>query len=125
MTVANYVHLVEPQWNPSVEEQAIARAVRMGQTRPVTVMRYIVRRTVEEVHDDSTNLNKVRRLPSLQNILILQQKKSTLAKFTLDSGPEEGESGKLEVRVSFLSLTKSLISPFSLHVSLAVRHRQP
>ncbi|CZR60103.1 related to promoter binding protein RUSH-1alpha [Phialocephala subalpina] len=85
LTVANYVHLVEPQWNPSVEKQAVARAVRIGQTRPVTVMRYIVKRTVEE------------------NILSLQQKKSALAKFTLDSGPE-GESGKLEVRVSLLSL---------------------
>ena len=55
MTVANYVHLVEPQWNPSVEEQAIARAVRIGQTRPVTVMRYIVKKTIEEVRNDSTN----------------------------------------------------------------------
>ncbi|KAI0536612.1 SNF2 family N-terminal domain-containing protein [Xylaria digitata] len=77
LTVANYVHLVEPQWNPSVEEQAIARAVRIGQTRPVTVMRYIVKRTVEK------------------NILSLQRKKTTLAKFTLDGG-QEGESGKLE-----------------------------
>lgn len=52
LTVANYVHLVEPQWNPSVEEQAVARAVRMGQTRPVTVTRYIVKRTVEEVRNN-------------------------------------------------------------------------
>jgi hypothetical protein len=40
---------VEPQWNPSVEEQAIARAVRMGQTRKVTIIRYIVQRSVEQV----------------------------------------------------------------------------
>ncbi|KAH6975002.1 SNF2 family N-terminal domain-containing protein [Ilyonectria sp. MPI-CAGE-AT-0026] len=82
LTVANYVHLVEPQWNPSVEEQAVARAVRIGQTRPVTVMRYITKGTVEE------------------NILSLQKKKSNLAKFTLDSEPEEGESGKLQVILS-------------------------
>lgn len=49
LTVANYVHIVEPQWNPSVEEQAIARAVRMGQTREVTIIRYVVRNSVEEV----------------------------------------------------------------------------
>ena len=49
LTVANYVHIIEPQWNPSVEEQAIARAVRMGQTRTVTIIRYIVRNSVEEV----------------------------------------------------------------------------
>ncbi|KAK4225968.1 P-loop containing nucleoside triphosphate hydrolase protein [Podospora fimiseda] len=48
LTAANYVHIVEPQWNPSVEEQAIARAVRMGQTRTVTVVRYIVKSSVEE-----------------------------------------------------------------------------
>lgn len=49
LTVANYVHIVEPQWNPSVEEQAIARAVRMGQTRTVTIIRYVVKDSVEEV----------------------------------------------------------------------------
>ncbi|KAH9205060.1 P-loop containing nucleoside triphosphate hydrolase protein, partial [Leptodontidium sp. 2 PMI_412] len=49
LIITNYVHLVEPQWNLSVEEQAVARAVRIGQTRLVTVTRYIVKRTVEEV----------------------------------------------------------------------------
>jgi SNF2 family DNA or RNA helicase len=49
LTAANYVHIVEPQWNPSIEEQAIARAVRMGQTRAVTVVRYVVKNSVEEV----------------------------------------------------------------------------
>ncbi|RYP05096.1 hypothetical protein DL765_009941 [Monosporascus sp. GIB2] len=94
LTAANYVHLVEPQWNPSVEEQAIARAVRIGQTRPVTVTRYIVKKTVEEVCNYSAKFDGSRVLTSLQNILRLQQKKSALAKFTLDN--EEGESGKLE-----------------------------
>jgi len=41
--------IVEPQWNPAVEEQAIARAARMGQTRSVTVVRYNVQDSVEEV----------------------------------------------------------------------------
>lgn len=49
LTAANYVHIVEPQWNPSVEEQAIARAVRMGQKRIVAVIRYVVKNSVEEV----------------------------------------------------------------------------
>ncbi|KAI1076545.1 SNF2 family N-terminal domain-containing protein [Whalleya microplaca] len=48
LTAASRVHIVEPQWNPSVEEQAIARAVRMGQDRCVTIFKYITRRTVEE-----------------------------------------------------------------------------
>ncbi|KAH7231488.1 SNF2 family N-terminal domain-containing protein [Fusarium solani] len=48
LTVATQVHIVEPQWNPSVEEQAIARALRMGQTKPVKVFRYMMENTVEE-----------------------------------------------------------------------------
>ncbi|CEI67555.1 unnamed protein product [Fusarium venenatum] len=30
LTVATQVHIIKPQWNPSVEDQAIARALRMG-----------------------------------------------------------------------------------------------
>ncbi|KAF2823688.1 hypothetical protein CC86DRAFT_298367, partial [Ophiobolus disseminans] len=40
---------VEPQWNPSVENQAIARALRLGQEQPVLVTRYVVDQTVELV----------------------------------------------------------------------------
>jgi len=43
------VHIVEPQWNPAVEEQAVARVLRMGQTRSVTVFRYVIENTVEQV----------------------------------------------------------------------------
>ncbi|KAK3986136.1 SNF2 family N-terminal domain-containing protein [Cladorrhinum sp. PSN332] len=78
LTAANYVHIVEPQWNPSVEEQAIARAVRMGQIRTVTVMRYVVKNSVEE------------------NIVNLQKRKRSLAKFTLDGPSVEGISGSLD-----------------------------
>lgn len=30
---ANYIHILEPQWNPSVESQAIGRVVRLGQPK--------------------------------------------------------------------------------------------
>jgi SWI/SNF-related matrix-associated actin-dependent regulator of chromatin subfamily A3 len=46
---ANRVFIVEPQWNPSVENQAIARALRLGQKQPVLVTRYVVGHTVEQV----------------------------------------------------------------------------
>ena len=49
LTSANRVFIVEPQWNPSVENQAIARALRLGQGQSVLVTRYIVNRTVEQV----------------------------------------------------------------------------
>jgi SNF2 family DNA or RNA helicase len=42
LTRANIVMLVDPPWNPATEEQAIDRAHRLGQTREVTVYRYIV-----------------------------------------------------------------------------------
>ncbi|KAK6531912.1 hypothetical protein TWF694_003075 [Orbilia ellipsospora] len=49
LTNANTVHIVEPQSNPAVEGQAIARAYRLGQTQTVTVIRYITENTVEEI----------------------------------------------------------------------------
>ncbi|KAF1974534.1 hypothetical protein BU23DRAFT_567350 [Bimuria novae-zelandiae CBS 107.79] len=48
LTMANHVFLVEPQWNPSVENQAIARALRLGQEQAVQVTRYVVNRTIEQ-----------------------------------------------------------------------------
>ncbi|TVY64496.1 DNA repair protein RAD5B [Fusarium oxysporum f. sp. cubense] len=47
LTQANMVHIVEPQWNPAIEEQAIARVVRMGQTSPVTIFKYITAGSIE------------------------------------------------------------------------------
>lgn len=40
---------MEPQWNPSVESQAIGRVARLGQNKEVTIVHYIVRGTVEVV----------------------------------------------------------------------------
>ncbi|KAF2680196.1 hypothetical protein K458DRAFT_373918 [Lentithecium fluviatile CBS 122367] len=48
LATANRVFIVEPQWNPSVENQAIARALRLGQEQRVQVTRYVVIRTVEQ-----------------------------------------------------------------------------
>ncbi|ERF69852.1 hypothetical protein EPUS_05394 [Endocarpon pusillum Z07020] len=48
LTVANRVFIVEPQWNPSVENQAIARALRLGQGQSVLVTRYVMQGTVEQ-----------------------------------------------------------------------------
>ena len=48
LTAADYVFLLDPWWNPAVEAQAIDRAHRIGQTRPVFAYRLIARDTVEE-----------------------------------------------------------------------------
>lgn len=48
LTAAEYVFLLDPWWNPQAEEQAIARAHRIGQDKPVHTIRFITRNTVEE-----------------------------------------------------------------------------
>lgn len=48
LTAADHVFLMDPWWNPAVEEQAADRAHRIGQTRPVLVHRLVARNTVEE-----------------------------------------------------------------------------
>jgi SNF2 family DNA or RNA helicase len=48
LTAADYVFLLDPWWNPAAEAQAIDRAHRIGQTRPVFAYRLIARDTVEE-----------------------------------------------------------------------------
>lgn len=40
---------MEPQWNPTVEEQALARVYRVGHTKEVTTIRFAVEGTFEEV----------------------------------------------------------------------------
>jgi SNF2 family DNA or RNA helicase len=49
LTAASTVHLLEPQWNPSLEDQSLARVHRLGQTRPVTTIRYVMEDSFEEV----------------------------------------------------------------------------
>jgi non-specific serine/threonine protein kinase len=61
LTVADYVYLVDPWWNPAAEQQAIDRAHRIGQTRKVFAYKMICKDTVEE------------------KILQLQQRKKMLA----------------------------------------------
>ncbi|KAF7145413.1 hypothetical protein RHSIM_Rhsim04G0188100 [Rhododendron simsii] len=48
LTAASSVFLMDPWWNPAVEEQAIMRIHRIGQKRTVSVRRFIVKDTVEE-----------------------------------------------------------------------------
>jgi len=61
LTAADHVFLVDPWWNPAVEDQAADRAHRIGQDKPVFVYRLVALDTVEE------------------RILALQQKKRALA----------------------------------------------
>ena len=70
LTAADYVYIVDPWWNPAVEQQAIDRTHRIGQTKNIFAYRMICKDTVED------------------KILQLQDKKRALAAdlITDDSG---------------------------------------
>ena len=60
LTAADYVIILDPWWNPAVEDQAADRAHRIGQQRPVTVYRLIMKNSIEEkiihMHKDKRDL---------------------------------------------------------------------
>lgn len=62
LTAADYVYIVDPWWNPAVEQQAIDRTHRIGQTKNIFAYRMICTDTVED------------------KIIQLQEKKRALAK---------------------------------------------
>ncbi len=48
LTQADYVFMLDPWWNPAVEQQAVDRTHRIGQTRNVFIYKFITKDTVEE-----------------------------------------------------------------------------
>ncbi len=62
LTAADYVYIVDPWWNPAVEQQAIDRTHRIGQTKNIFAYRMICVDTIED------------------KILQLQEKKKVLAR---------------------------------------------
>ncbi|KAF5002542.1 hypothetical protein FDECE_10606 [Fusarium decemcellulare] len=66
LTAGNSVYVMEPQYNPAAEAQAIDRVHRLGQNRPVRTVRYIMRDSFEE------------------KMLELQEKKMKLASLSMD-----------------------------------------
>ena len=61
LTAADYVYIVDPWWNPAIEQQAIDRTHRIGQTKNIFAYRMICKDTVED------------------KILTLQERKKALA----------------------------------------------
>ncbi|EKM84208.1 hypothetical protein AGABI1DRAFT_67507 [Agaricus bisporus var. burnettii JB137-S8] len=65
LTAAQKVILMDPCWNPAVENQAIDRIHRLGQTKPVLSIKYIIQGSIEE------------------SMLKIQERKNRLAQITL------------------------------------------
>jgi superfamily II DNA or RNA helicase len=84
LTAADHVFLLDPWWNPAVEEQAADRAHRIGQDRPVLVYRLVARDTVEE------------------RILALQERKRALAEAAL-SGADRANAISREDLLALLA----------------------
>ncbi|MCB9497817.1 MAG: DEAD/DEAH box helicase [Fibrobacteria bacterium] len=81
LTEADAVFLLDPWWNPASEEQAAARAHRIGRTRPVTVYRMVARGTIEE------------------RVLELSRAKSGMARDLFDAG----ETGGVEITADMVA----------------------
>ena len=79
LTAADHVFLLDPWWNPAVEDQAADRAHRIGQDRPVMVYRMVAKDTVEE------------------RIFALQAKKRALADVALGDADHAGGITKDEL----------------------------
>ena len=60
LTAADFVIHLDPWWNPAVEDQASDRAHRIGQDRPVTIYRLVMKNSIEEkiiaMHKDKREL---------------------------------------------------------------------
>ncbi len=67
LTAASRAYIMEPQWNPMSEAQALDRIYRIGQEKEVTTIRYVMRGSFEE------------------QVLKLQRKKKELADLTINS----------------------------------------
>ena len=48
LTAADHIFLLDPWWNPAVEDQAADRAHRIGQTNPVLIHRLVAKGTIED-----------------------------------------------------------------------------
>lgn len=79
MVSACHVILLDLWWNPYAEDQAVDRAHRIGQTRPVTVSRLTVKDTVED------------------RILALQEEKRTMVNSAFGDDKAGGHATRLTV----------------------------
>ncbi|KAI9677213.1 MAG: hypothetical protein M1829_002787 [Trizodia sp. TS-e1964] len=93
LVAASQVIILDPFWNPFIEEQAIDRAHRIGQLRPVQVHRLLVQETVED------------------RIIELQNKKRELIEGALDEKASQGIARLGARELAFLFVCYLITSP--------------
>ncbi|KAJ1679808.1 putative DNA helicase ino80 [Spiromyces aspiralis] len=90
LTAADTVIFYDSDWNPTVDQQAMDRAHRMGQTKQVTVYRLITRGTIEE-----RILQRARQKDEIHKIVIAGSDPSTTVTDPSKLGQVGGETRSL------------------------------
>ncbi|SPO21420.1 related to RAD5 - DNA helicase [Ustilago trichophora] len=76
LTAANKIWLLDFWWNSSIENQAIDRVHRLGQTKPVSVFRYLIKDSIEN------------------RIMLIQKRKDLLIRHALKQDADKDKHGK-------------------------------
>jgi len=84
LTAAQRVYLMDPYWNPAVENQAVDRIHRLGQTKPVTTVKLVIENTIEarllEVQKQKTELANMTLGQHLSKAELMQRRMEELSK---------------------------------------------
>ena len=113
VAAASRVYIVEPVWQPGIESQAIKRAHRIGQTRPVYVETLVLRDTLED--------RMLRRRKQMSNVELQKAEKSLLddvtmneiiknekfLKFTSEESSSAGQVAFIETPQQFFGRSKT------------------
>uniref|UniRef100_A0A6Q2Z996 Helicase-like transcription factor n=1 Tax=Esox lucius TaxID=8010 RepID=A0A6Q2Z996_ESOLU len=78
LTAASHVFLMDPAWNPAVEDQCVDRCHRLGQTRDVVITKFIVKDSVEE------------------NMVKIQRQKQDLVEKAFGTNPSKRKTSRIE-----------------------------
>ena len=104
LTAASQVIMFDPFWNPYIEDQAVDRAHRIGQSKPVQVHRLFIQNTIED------------------RILTLQEQKRDLIENALDEG-ESRRIGRLGVKDMAFLFVSNLFDYEFVRVGLLTQYR--
>ena len=88
MTAASRAYIMEPQWNPMSEAQALDRIHRIGQTKEVETVRYVIEGSLEQ-----------------SRVIELQKRKQALAELTVG----ETAIDKAGITRGYLKYLKELV----------------
>ncbi|XP_048732691.2 helicase-like transcription factor [Ostrea edulis] len=86
LIAASHMFLLTPHWNPSTEDQCFDRCHRIGQTKDVTVIKYVVKDTIEE------------------RILSLQKQKKKLMECAFNNNKEKPEKLGIDEIMTLLNI---------------------